>query len=193
MKVMFRLSPAQVANAAQLLASVKEKNKNAPMDTETEKWYFGGNLIGWKLIGVNTNVKQKLTLSTSGNYLIYEGARHAMVKDGALDAIKIICENNLKAMRFVDYETTDENLMWFQTTEDFVKDGNEVKVLNWLGRKKTLTLREREALDTRIKNSVGLPLFAPVEYGTPAHRKLDASGMGWKMKLINHAHKLVAA
>lgn len=188
---MFRLSPAQAAIAANIQAAVKQQV--TPMDTPEQKFYYSGNLIGWKAIGSNTNTNQKLFVTASGNYLIYEGARHAMVKDGALDVIKTICEGKVKAMRFVDYETTDENLMWFQTTEDFIKDANEIKVLNWLGRKKTLTLREREALTARIKNSVGLPLFAPVEYGTPAHRKLDASGMGWKMKLINHAHKLVAA
>lgn len=196
MIVMFKLTPAQ----KQIALSIVERLKhplNQPEADQMDNYLFLGNLRGYIPRTPETSIEQKLFLTPSGDFVRYEGQRDLLHKNGFMEVLKEISEGNIKKLRFVQYDFDadegHEHFFWHQSTEDFIKESFEVRLLNWLKMKKVLSASEREALKLRIKNSVGLPLAAPIEYGTLAHRKMDAAGTGWKMKLINHAHKLAAA
>lgn len=193
MQVMFKLNDSQKYIAKSILDGVKSRNVNVPTDTADEKWFYAGNLIGWKLITEDTSVNQKLFLTPSGDFMRYEGDRRPLHKNGAIEIIKQIAGGDTKSLRYSHYETEDESLAWWQTTEEFILRVHEVKLLNWLKQKKFLTIDEKAALRQRIATGVNQHLQSVIELGSSAHRKLSAAGLGWKINAVNYAHKLAAA
>lgn len=190
MKVMFKLNDTQMKIAMSVLALTKQVPQ--PSEEKRENYFHAGNLMGYKEVGPNTNKRQQLTLTPSNGYIIYEGDRHALVKDGALDVLRRISGGNLRFLRCTLYETTDQTLMWHQTTEVFILKAPEVMFLNWVGRKDKLTSVEQAALKQRLSTMKGTVIGQPVELGTSAHKKLVAAGETWKVKLINRVHRLAA-
>ncbi|WP_396190400.1 hypothetical protein [Flavobacterium sp.] len=187
MQVMFKLNAQQQVAAKSIFDKVKAVYAGKE---KTPEAFWAGNLLGEITENPTRNTSNNLFLTPSGEYVRFEGARHALRMDGGLAVLNEIACGDIRKLRYTQYDTSDQFLKWWETTVELIKDAGEVRLLNWLKHKKSLTTRESQFLAQRINSKKDLELSTKIELGTPRHRKMCAAGLEWKITLINHAHKL---
>lgn len=118
MQVTFKLTAAQLATAAAIIARTawEEKENDA-----YEEMINLGNLLSEipkKTICFNFN--QHLEVNQDAMTIHYKGERYPLAQDGGLRVLKEIADGDISTLRVVGYETSDKRLQWFETLEDYI-------------------------------------------------------------------------
>lgn len=177
MKVVFKLNPAQLIRAEEIVQSVK----NA--DGLYGDVYWGGNLIGELQLHAVSNTECKLYLH--GNKITYEGNRHPLVVDGGLNVLKKIADGNLDQLEVVYYQTSERDLKWWETTLDFFERTSREELLGWFRRHEKLTPLQALVVARQAK---GLGM-KPILPGTTEYRKRVAEGDNFSIEMSRKMYK----
>lgn len=124
MKVVFKLTPAQLEIATGIKDDVTERERR--LEKELEEYTPHGGKLGSHGNMLETTcshpgLNQNFWLNLEGNLLSFEGERHPLQKDGALSVIlEVFGSCEIAASAIVAYTTSDRRLAWHETLEDYL-------------------------------------------------------------------------
>lgn len=211
MEVVFKLTPEQLARAKAVVKEIEAEG----FDNEDKSLSWCGNLLGECGHSFSFNCNQHLELNQDAGTVTYEGERYPLVQDGALTVLyKIVAgevpkfpgyswETHLrkgwydgqleavKQLRVVLYKTSDSRLRWWETMDDMAARMSPEELLEEL-----LTGRKTGGWNQPPAAMVGccrpfLEKYRGVEPGTPAYRRMVASGqqVEWRIaKILSKTH-----
>lgn len=119
MKIVFKLTAAQQLVAIAMAAAQKTEDAAEQAEYEGHEFYFAGSLGG--MIVADMSVSSQC-LHTEGQFLVYEGTRHALCFGGSKALRKILhvlgsCDEASAVATY--YETSDPfqlGLKWYETS-----------------------------------------------------------------------------
>lgn len=119
MKIVFKLTAAQQLVCIAMAAAQKTEDAAEQADWEGHKFYYAGSIGG--MIVADMPVSSQC-LHTEGQFLVYEGTRHALCFGGSEALRKILhifgsCDEASAAITY--YETSDPfqlGLKWYETS-----------------------------------------------------------------------------
>lgn len=177
MKVVFKLTAAQLSVAAQIR---KEVSASELTDVEC---YYAGNLIGD--LPHHNSSNPSCDLSLHNDKITYEGDRHPLVVDGGLNVLKKITGGNIDQLEVVYYQTSERNLKWWETTLDFFERSTREELLGWFQRHEKLTPLQALVVARQAK---GLGM-KPILPGTTEYRKYAAQGDNFSIVMSRKMYK----
>ncbi len=211
MEVVFKLDQEQLARARAIVAKVEAEG----FDEEDRDLVWCGNLLGMSAGHTCFNSNHWLELNEDAGTVSYEGERYPLVQDVGLTTLYRVvagevprypgyswethlrkgwCDERLEAvkrLRVVLYRTSDTRLQWWETLGDLAARMSPEELL-------------KELLTGRKTGGWQVPLAAVTEYcrqyvekyrdvepGTPAYRRMAASGqqVEWRIaKILSKTH-----
>ena len=194
MKITFKLTKEQLDRAKEISAAIA-----AEKEEESSQVFWCGNLLGYQGHSFSFNKNQFLQL-LDNRVIRYIGQRYPLVQDGGLQTLTKIAGFNdpfpeydtpkslqkewtqkrlkaIQSLQVTDYQTSDKNLSWWETTEDkairLLKAGH---VTFDMVKAAVKAAEERRPTNAEWVYLSVLKNYVPAKPGTPAYRRAMAEG-----------------